>query len=759
MGFIAEQSEQQALAPRPVKNPEMLGRSMPRIDGPFKTSGTALYSSDHNFPHMVYGVPLCSAIASGRIASLDTSAAERMRGVLKIYHHRNMPKLYRPNPADREAHIDETRPPFEDEVIYYGGQYVAVVIAETFEQATDAARAIKVTYTETRPNVARDLSDGFNDTMKLESHRGNVDAGFNSAAVKVDEVYVTPVETHNPIELHASVATFDGESFTLYETTQAVMNHRAVMAAMLGVPREQVTIVTRYLGSGFGGKLWPWPQAPMAAAAARDLRRPVKIVVDRRMMFTSVGHRPRTQQRIRLGATAEGKLTCVDHVYTSDSSMLDDVNENCGEATPFLWSTPNLRIKSSIVDRNLGTPTAMRGPGAVPGLYALESAMDELAIKLRMDPVALRLMNEPKLDESLNLPFSSRHLKECLTVGAERFGWSKRTPAVGSMKRGDLVLGWGVAACSWVAMRIACKATVELLDDGTVEVSCGTQDVGTGTYTMFAQMVSAKTGLPIEKVKVTIGHSGLPPGPTSGGSFATATIIPAVYQACDAAMKQMAQIAVKGVGAPFAKQKPEDLEFTDGILHLKDAPAGSGVRFEEVLRRVNQRSALGEGSSAGSPSDENVKKHSMHSYGAQFVEVEWDPGIARLRVSRVVTVMDAGRIINPRTARNQIEGAVVMGIGMGMFEATEYDQRYGHPVNANLADYIMTTHADCPEIDVTFLDYPDLVLNAIGARGVGEIGLAGVAPAITGAVYHATGVRVRELPVRIEKLIAPMQRA
>lgn len=763
MSFLDFEEEQDQAPPTtpsvPVKKPDVLGKAMPRIDGPYKTSGTAVYSSDHNFPKMLYAVPVCATIASGKIRALDASSAERMRGVVKVYHHHNLPKLYRPNPADKKARVDETRPPFEDETIYYAGQYVAVVVAETFEQATDAARAVKVTYASTPVNVALDLSDGFSDKMKPESQRGDVDAGFASAAVKVDETYVTPIETHNPIELHASVATYDGKSFTLYETTQAVVNYQAVLAAMLGVPKEQVTVVTKYLGSGFGGKLWPWSQAPLAAAAARDLCRPVKLVVDRRMMFTNVGHRPRTQQRVRLGATADGMLTCVDHVYASDSSLLDDVSENCGEATPFLYSTKNLRVKSAIVDRNLGTPTAMRGPGAVPGLYALESAMDELAIRLKMDPVELRLKNEPAIDEGKNLPFSSRHLKECLTTGAERFGWSKRTPAVGSMRRGDLVLGWGVAACTWIAARMDCKATVSLLDDGSAEVLCGTQDIGTGTYTMFAQMVHAKTGVPIEKIKVMIGNSALPAGPTSGGSWTTATIVPAVYQACDKAMEQMAQIAVKGAGAPFQTMKPADLEITDGMVHAKGSDPGSGMHFGEVLKKVNQRSADGDGSSTSSSMDPEVKKHSMHSYGAQFVEVEWDPGIARLRVSRIVSVIDAGRMINPKTARNQIEGGLVMGVGMGLFEVTEYDQRNGHPVNANLADYIMTTHADCPELDVIFLDYPDLVLNAAGARGVGEIGLAGVAPAITAAVYHATGVRVREIPVRIENLLPPMKRA
>jgi xanthine dehydrogenase YagR molybdenum-binding subunit len=530
------------------------------------------------------------------------------------------------------------------------------------------------------------------------------------------------------------------------------------MAQMLGVPPEQVQIVMKFLGSGFGGKLWPWTHAPLAAAASRELNRPIKLVVDRHMMFTNVGHRPRTQQRLRLAATQDGKLVSLEHDYTSEISILDEVGENCGEVTPFLYSTPNLRIRSSMTRRNVGTPTAMRGPGAVPGLFGLESAMDELAVALKMDPAQLRLINEPEKDESTGQPFSSRHMKECITTGAAKFGWNKRTPGIGSMKRGDLVIGYGMATCAWVAIRLSCDATVTFRNDGTARISCATQDIGTGTYTVFAQVVHAKTGIPLDRIQVVLGDSSLPAGPVSGGSFVTASVLPAISKACDAAVAQMLQVSIKGDGAPYAKQKAEELAFTEGRVHLKSEPAGNGQPFEAILHKANLQYASGDGKSGSIFEDAEAKKYSTHSFGAQFVEVEWDPGIARMRVSRVVSVIDGGRIINLKPARNQIEGAVVMGVGMGMFEETVYDQRFGNPVNNNLADYIMSTSADCPEIDVIFLDHPDLILNEYGARGVGEIGLAGVAPAIANAVYHATGVRVRELPVTIEKLMPSLAR-
>jgi xanthine dehydrogenase YagR molybdenum-binding subunit len=737
----------------------LIGTTVPRIDGPLKTSGTAKYSSDHNFPNMVHALPVQATVAKGRIKSMDVSDAEKMRGVLRIYRYGHVPRLYRPNGQDENAHVDEARPPFEDEVIYYNGQYVAVVFAETIEQARAAARAIRVEYESEKPNVSLDLSEGFTDKMQHVSKRGDVDAGFTTAAVKVDQTYVTPVETHNPIELHSTVAVWDGDRYKLYETTQSIMNHQAAMAQMLGVPKENVQIVMKFLGSGFGGKLWPWTHDVLAAAGARDLGRPVKLVIERKMMFATVGHRPRTQQRIRLAATQEGKLTCVNHDYVSDTSILDQVSEDCGEATPYLYSTPNLRIRGAMVARNLGTPTAMRGPGAVPGLYALESAMDEMAIALKMDPVQFRLLNEPQIDESNGLPFSSRHLKECLTAGAEKFGWSKRNPAVGSMKSGDLTLGWGVACASWIAMRMPCKTSLLLNDDGTARISCATQDIGTGTYTIFAQVVNAKTGIAIDKIQVVLGDSSLPAGPVSGGSWVTGTVIPSIANAADNARKQIIDVAVNGTRSPYHGRDPKELDFTEGRIHAKSEPPSSGIAFDDLLRKGNLRFIEGEGDSMASFADPNAQKYSLHSYGAQFVEVEWDPGIARLRVSRVVSVIDVGKVMNPRPARNQVEGAIVMGIGMGMFEETHYDARNGRPLNCNLADYIMSTSADCPEIDVVFLDYPDTVLNEFGARGVGEIGLAGVAPAITAAVYHATGVRVRELPVRIEDLISSESKA
>jgi len=731
----------------------VIGAGVPRIDGPLKTTGGAAYAGDYNFPRMVYAVPVCSTIANGSIRRVDTSAAEKMPGVLLILHSGNIAKIYRNGSGGR---ISESRPPLSDNTIYYWGQYVAVAVAETFQQAQAAANAVRVMYAEVKPDVSPSLADampaiGAPGGPRVLSHRGDSETAFASAPVQVDAVYGTPVETHNPMEMHATVAVWRGPKLTLYESSQGVVNHHQVMAQVLGLPPENLEIISKFIGSGFGGKLFPWPHSALCAVAARQVNRPVKLVVTRQMMFYDVGHRPRTEQRLRLGATSDGKLLALMQDYRNHTSLIDDVRENCGEATPFLYSTPNLRVSAALVKRNVGTPTPMRGPGAVPGLYALESAMDELAIKLKMDPVQLRLGLDTLMDEENNRPFSSRHLKECLQVGAEKFGWSRRTPQVGSMRKGDLILGWGVAAASWGAGRGPSAAYVNLLPDGSARVSSATQDIGTGTYTVIAQVVSDKTGIPVEKIDVVLGESSLPPGPMSGGSTATAGVMPSIVDAVDAAVKNLLTTATQTKGSPFEGKEAGSLMLSSARIHAKGDSPSSGVPFEDVLRMANLAGARGDGKSGGHGAE--AKEYSFHSFGAQFVEIEWDPGIARLRVSRVVSVIDGGRIMNRRMATNQIAGAVVMGVGMGLLEETVYDPRNGHPVNDNFADYLVATSADSPQIDVHFLDIPDPLMGEYGARGIGEIGLAGVAPAITAAVYHATGVRVRQLPVRIEDLL------
>jgi xanthine dehydrogenase YagR molybdenum-binding subunit len=729
----------------------IIGRPTARVDGPLKTSGAAQYAADFHFEGMAHAVPVVAAIPSGRIRTLDTSAAEKMPGVLLVLHHGNIGPLYRTVPGDDNATNSEVRSALEDDVVRHWGQYIALVVAESLEQATAAAAVVHAEY-DADPAQLRPGLDDFKGERKKGSARGDFDNAFKDAPVKVDQTYVTPIETHNPIELHASVAVWQGDHLTMYETTQGVVNHRVVMAQTLGIPVENVRVVTRFLGSGFGGKLFPWPHCAMNAVAARRLARPVKLSVNRRMMFSSVGYRPRTEQRIRLGASKDGKLLALKQDYLNVTSMLDDYDEGCGEATPYLYSVANLGVTSAHVRRNVGAPMYMRGPGAVPGLYALESAMNELADELKMDPLKLRILNDAETDEDKKMPFSSRHFRKCFEVGAKKFGWDRRTPAIGSMRRDGKILGWGLAGASWVAVSLPCTAHVELHANGRVSVRSGTQDIGTGTYTIFAQVVHEKTGIPLDRIDVVIGDSDLPDGPMSGGSMVTGSVLNAIASASMEAVKKMTALAASTDGSPLMGAKPEELVFAEGRISRKGQTAGD-PEFADILRLARLNGISAEGKTVPTWENPKAKGVSLHSYGAQFVEVEWEPEIARLRVSRVVTVIDAGRIINPQAAQNQIAGAVVMGVGMGLLEETHYDQRTGQPINGNMADYLMATCADTPQIDVTFLDYPDPAMGDYGARGVGEIGLAGVAAAITAAVHHATGVRVRELPVRIEDLL------
>src|SRR5438132_318210 len=451
-----------------------IGRDTPRVDGPLKVTGTALYASDFHFPGLLYAVPVEATIANGKITKLDTAAAEKTPGVRAILHRKNIGKIFRSSAGKgNEGICIERRPAFEDDGVRYWGQYVALAVADTFESAKAAADAVVVSYAKDKPNVEDKLTadddpdevmTAYGPVKRVQSERGDAAGAFARAPVKLDQTYVTPVETHVPIELQGTTAMWDSDKLTIYEESQAVFNMRGVLAQMFGLPKENVRVITKFVGSGFGSKLWPWTHCALAVAAARQLGKPVKLVLSRRMMFQSVGHRPRTQQRVRLGATTDGKLVSLHHDYVNHQGLLDGYLEDCGEATPFHYSVSNLRVHFGRARRNVGSPTAMRGPGAVPGLYATESAMNELADQLKIDPVKLRVLNEPKIDESLGIPFSSRHYVECLELGAEKFGWAKRTPEVGSMKREGLILGWGFAGATWVAARFPAEASVQLRD-------------------------------------------------------------------------------------------------------------------------------------------------------------------------------------------------------------------------------------------------------------------------------------------------------
>lgn len=735
-------------------NNTAIGASPRRIDGRLKVTGTALYTADRSLPGMLHAYGVYSTVASGRITGIDIAEARRVPGVVDILHNGNFPRLYRiPKSPISGATIltasitDEHRLPFEDNTVHYGGQMVALVLADTFEHAREAAYRVKVSYARTKP--VTDLEHGIKANGLRDGGRGHSRGtpapAFDQSAVKVDAIYRTPVETHNPMEMHATLAWWEGGDLHLYEATQGATVHRNTIAQIFGLTPERVTVDAPFIGSGFGSKLFLWPHSVAASAAARMTGRPVKLEVPRAYMFTTTGHRPETRQRVRLSAGADGKITSIRHESVNTTSFIEQYVENCGGMTQSVYSCPNVMVSHHTTNVHRGAPTSMRAPGAAPGLFALESAIDELALACRMDPLQFRLANLSTRDESLNLPWSSNHLREAIEQGSRKFGWDRRDPRPGSMKAGTEIVGYGVAVCNWDAWRTPAEARVHLRSDGTASVTSAIQDIGTGMYTIVAQTVSELTGLSFEKIDVKLGDSAFPAAPVAGGSWATASVLPAVAEATRNAIGQLRTFATQE-GAAFAGAKPETLKMQNGRL----TDGNRTVDYASVLNAQRFASAEGFARTGGAP----VDKLSFMSFGAHFVEVRWDPGISRLRVARVVSAIDVGRVINPVTARNQVEGAIVMGVGMALFEATEYDERDGMPGNNNYAEYAVPVHADQPEIDVILLNHPDLEFNEFGARGIGEIGITGFAAAVANAVYHATGKRIRDLPITKEKLMA-----
>lgn len=733
-------------------NSSIIGTPHRRVDGRLKVTGAAQYAADHQFPNLAYAYGVYSTIASGRITSIDDRKARAMPGVLAVLHHGNFSQLHRtPDVAMTykgvltAAKVDERRTPFEDDLVSYPGQFVALVVAETFEQARTAALYVQVEYIET-PAI-KSLAEALRKKGAREGgrghSRGDPSAAWETAATRFDQTYTTPVETHSPMEMHATTAFWRDGKLYVYEGSQGVVNHRNVLANVFNLPPDRVEVHAPFIGSGFGSKLWPWPHSIAACAAAKAVQRPVQLMLPRAQMFTTVGHRPETMQRIRLATDANGKLVSIRHESFNSTSVTDAYTEACGGVTRSLYSCPNVLVNHKNSPVNRGTPTSMRAPGAAPGLFALESAIDELALLRGMDPLDFRQLNLATRDESLNLDWSSNHLPEAINTAAERFGWHARKTAVGSMHEGDEIVGYGMGACNWEAFQVPTDARVIIRADGSALVQCGLQDIGTGTYTIVAQTVAQLTGLPFERIEVELGSSTFPPGALSGGSWVTASVMPAIAGATRAALAKLGEYAVMDSGL-FAGTDAQSLKVESGQL----VSGERRVNFSDVLG--HQRLARAEGNfQSGLKSGD----FSYRSFGAHFVEVRWDPGISRLRVARVVSAIDVGKVVNPLAARNQVEGAIIMGLGMALFEASENDPRSGLPVNNNYAEYVVPVHGDLPDIDVTLLDYPDYNLSEFGARGIGEIGVTGLAAAVANAVYHATGRRIRSLPITKEKLM------
>lgn len=732
-----------------VESRPLIGAGVNRVDGPRKVAGAAPYPMDFNVPGQAYGALVQSAIAAGRIARIDTEAAEAAPGVLAVLTHLNAPKLERGPMTGLGV---SPPPPLQDDRILHHGQHIALVVAETQEQATAAARLVSAEYERTDPLL--DLTDPrapqVDDPWGLDHSRGDTAAALASAEVKVEATYTTPDNTNNPLGLAATLAGWDGDRLTVHETTQWPSMVRTTLATVFKVPESSVRVLAPFVGGGFGMGLRVWPHVILAVAASRRLKRPVKLVLTRPQMFTSVGHRPHGVQWITLGATRGGDLVGIDHRSLSALAMEDQDYEPFAAGSTFAYQCPNVFTQDRQARLNIPSPCSMRAPAEAQGNFALESALDELAYELGMDPVELRLRNHADVHPVLGLPWSSKALKQCYELGAERFGWSARTPEPRSMRDGDWLIGYGMAGVSYPWYAVDCHAQATLHRDGSALVRSAATDIGTGTYTVMTQLSAECLGLKLGRVRFDLGDSDMPVAPQAGGSGLTAALGNAVFDAYKRLIKLFAELAAGDSESPLYGVAPDAVEVTEGRIHPVGQP-DRGEAYTDILSRHGLVELTANGYSTPWSQDE-LGMALSGAFGAKFVEVRVDADLGLARIARLVSVIDGGRILNEKTARSQIVGGTVGGIGMALFEDTITDVSSGRIANGTFGDYLIPVNADIPDMDVVFVGEPDRG-SPIGTKGIGEVGLVGVAAAVANAVYHATGKRIRSLPVTLDALL------
>ena len=737
----------------------IIGQGIDRLDGRMKVTGGARYSAEHPLPRLAQAVIVQSTIASGSVAAIDDSAARAMPGVMVIMTHENAPRLPTPKP---DAGGGSGTPPsapaplLQDAVVKYNGQPVAVVVADTLEHARDAAQALKIRYAAKPAILGMHAAKKSLRTPpprrpgeKTDTTRGNPVGAFSQAATRIDAMYTTPIETHNPMEPHATIAAWSGDELTLYDSSQNISGVQKTAAKTFGIAPEKIRVLCPFVGGGFGSKGSAWTHVMLAAMASKMSGTPVKLALERTQMVGPVGSRPMTEQRMRVGAGHDGKLDALLHDTVSSNSFVLDFSEPCTTMTKMLYTPAHLQTTQKMATMNLGGHTYMRAPGEASGSFALECALDEMAYALKMDPIALRLKNYAETDPEKKLPFSSKSLRECYRVGAERFGWARRTPEPRSMRHGRMLVGMGMATATYPANRDGAKASALLRADGTALVKCGTHDLGTGTYTIMTQIAADALGLPVAKVRFELGDTLQPESPGAGGSKTTASVGPAVYAAAKSARDKLVAMAVADRDSPLRGLAPDAVVVENGWLSDRQRPE----RREPMVAVIARHGGVAIEAVSDEKPGEEKKQYSMHSFGAVFVEVHVDPDLGTIRVPRVVGVYGIGKLMNQKTGLSQLMGGVVWGLGMGLMEKTEIDWRTGRAVNANLADYHVPVNADIGSIDVSVVPEDDPHINVLGAKGIGEIGIVGVAAALGNAVYHATGRRIRDLPITLDKLV------
>ena len=766
-----------------------VGQPLSRVDGRAKVTGAAKYSAEYNhLPGMVHAVIKTSDVAKGRVTGFDSSAAQREPGVLAILTHQNLPRpaLTGATPEGREAigfSVQMTFMPMQSDQVFYAGQPVAIVVADTLEHAQHAAALLRVTIAPEAPIAsyhdpkAQRYNPGGKPDADAEgtTRRGKAAEAFAAAPAQVTATYTHAINHHNPMEPSATIAHWEAaDRLTVYDATQGVSWQQRALSGFLGLPMDQVRVITKYLGGGFGCKGPIWPHSVLAALTAKALGRPVKLVLTRPQMFTSVGHREDQEQTLRLGATKEGKLLALLHEKTSTTSPWDDYAEANSSFMGMLYQCPAFAATSYLAKANVMTPTWMRAPGEAPGSFALESSMDDLAYQLGIDPLQIRLRNHADKDPSTGQAWSSKSLKQCYQRGAELFGWSQRNPKNGLTRDGKYLVGWGMATATYPVNSSQGNARVRLYADGRAVVQVAATDLGTGTYTVITQVAADCLGLAPDKVRFELGDSVLPTTNISGGSMGAGTFASSVYAAAQDLWQKLTNMAVMDAKSPLFRTRPADVEVVKGRLQLKADPA-KGEEFAALMKRsyLTDVEGFGQGkygagyesdqagASANAKSDDAGKEgdsgHSMHAFGAHFCEVRVDPELGTIRVTKWVSVVAGGRILNPKTARSQVIGGATMGIGAALMEQTVRDSNLARYTNASLADYHIPVNADIPEMTVEFIDEHDPYINPLGVKGIGEIAIVGTAAAVGNAFFHATGRRLRSLPMTPDKVLEAMR--
>ncbi|GEO11196.1 xanthine dehydrogenase family protein molybdopterin-binding subunit [Segetibacter aerophilus] len=729
--------------------------ALDRVDGRQKVTGAAKYSVDDILPGLTYAVLVESTIAKGHIKKIDTKKAQSAPGVLAIIYHGNAPAI-----PGYETGGNPAKPPtggepfrvFQNTQIYFAGQPIAIVIADTYERAIYAATLVETEYNK---DDQRTDIEGNKDKAVVPKGpryadyiRGEADA-YKNSVIKIEAEYIIPVEVHNPMELHATTAFWDGEDkVTVFDKTQGVKSTQRSIMDAFKLKEQNVQVNTDFVGGGFGSGLRTWPHVIAAVLAAKKINKPVKLVLTRPQMFTMVGYRPYSWQKISLGATRDGVLTGLTHEAISETSTYEEFTDRTVDISKVMYACPNVNTRYKIVALDKSTPTWMRGPGEATGAYALECAIDELSYAVNLDPLELRIRNHADVDPVRNLPWSSKYLKECYQKGAEAIGWNKRNPKPNSMQEGEWQLGYGMGAGNFNANRGRATVKATLLADGSLVLQSAVSDSGPGTATTMTSIASNVFGLSPGKITFELGDSSLPPGPTQGGSTTTSTLGSAVHDVCVALQQKMAEL-VTIQGSLLQGAKPENLHFEKGYITLK-TDASKKVAYADVVKQTgSSQLEVTKDSQAG---DER-NKYSIYSFAVHFVQVQVHRLTGVVRIKKVVTVADAGKIINEKTAASQLMGGVVSGIGMALMEDAVMDHRFGRYVNNNLADYHVPVSADVPDIKALFIDKPDPFINPIGSKGLGEIANVGFAAAVANAVYHATGKRIRTLPITPDKLL------